>query len=406
MSAIQEPPVQETSATPGALNLAKVLKQMLDVSDKVSDLIFSPGRAPQIELVSKLQPVPVAGLEKLTPAQTYAIAKLIIGTHETSIEALEKYGSTDLSFGVPGLSRFRVNIFKQRGTYAIVMRVIPPRTPRFDDFDLPDQLREIVELKNGIVLVTGPTGSGKSSSLAAIIDLINETKFYHIVTIEDPIEFLHQHKNSTVHQRELHSDTPSFALALRAALRQAPKVILVGEMRDKETMEVALEAAETGHLVMSTLHTIDAAKTVERIIGVFPKNEEKIIRTRLAQSFRYIISQRLLPRADGTGRVAAMEILKATSRTKEYIERGETEGKSLMDAMAQGDMEGMQTFDGEIEKLVRAGVVTKADGLAYSSNQGNLLLKLGELSESGAARPKVEAKPEPKVDSILDMIER
>lgn len=405
MSETQEPSAQGT-ATPGSLNLAKVLKQMLDVSDKVSDLIFSPGRPPQVELVSKLQGVPIAGLEKLIPAQTYAIAKLIIGDHTPSLESLEKNGSTDLSFGVPGLGRFRVNIFKQRGTYAIVMRVIPPRTPRFEDFNLPDQLREIVELKNGIVLVTGPTGSGKSSSLAAVIDLINETKFYHIVTIEDPIEFLHQHKNCTVHQRELHTDTPNFALALRAALRQAPKVILVGEMRDRETMEVALEAAETGHLVLSTLHTIDAAKTVERIIGVFPKNEEKIIRTRLAQSFRYIISQRLLPRADGTGRVAAMEILKATSRTKEYIERGETEGKSLMDAMAQGDMEGMQTFDGEIEKLVRAGVVTKADGLAYSSNQGNLLLRLGELSESGAAKPTVVPKVEPKADSILDMIER
>jgi twitching motility protein PilT len=405
MSETQEPSAQETP-TPGSLNLAKVLKQMLDVSDKVSDLIFSPGRPPQVELVSKLQGVPIAGLEKLIPAQTYAIAKLIIGDHAPSLESLEKNGSADLSFGVPGLGRFRVNIFKQRGTYAIVMRVIPPRTPRFEDFNLPNQLREIVELKNGIVLVTGPTGSGKSSSLAAVIDLINETKFYHIVTIEDPIEFLHQHKNCTVHQRELHTDTPNFALALRAALRQAPKVILVGEMRDRETMEVALEAAETGHLVLSTLHTIDAAKTVERIIGVFPKNEEKIIRTRLAQSFRYIISQRLLPRADGTGRVAAMEILKATSRTKEYIERGETEGKSLMDAMAQGDMEGMQTFDGEIEKLVRAGVVTKADGLAYSSNQGNLLLRLGELSESGAAKPVVAPKVEPKVESILDMIER
>ena len=402
MSAIQEPPAQEAAATPGALNLAKVLQQMLEVSDKVSDLIFSPGRPPQVELVSKLQPVPVAGLEKLTPAQTYAIAKLIIGNHESSIESLEKYGSTDLSFGVPGLSRFRVNIFKQRGTYAIVMRVIPPRPPRFEDYDLPNQLREIVELKNGIVLVTGPTGSGKSSSLAAVIDLINDTKFYHVVTIEDPIEFLHAHKNSTIHQRELHSDTPNFALALRAALRQAPKVILVGEMRDRETMEVALEAAETGHLVLSTLHTIDAAKSVERIIGVFPKNEEKIIRTRLAQSFRYIISQRLLPRADGSGRVAAIEVLKATSRTKEYIERGETEGKSLLDAMEQGDMEGMQTFDGEIEKLVRAGVVTKADGLAYASNQGNLLLRLGEYSEAGAPKPK----PEPMSESILDMIER
>jgi twitching motility protein PilT len=406
MSAIQEPPAQEAAATPGSLNLAKVLQQMLDVSDKVSDLIFSPGRPPQVELVSKLQGVPIEGLEKLTPAQTYAIAKIIIGNHETSLESLEKFGSTDLSFGVPGMSRFRVNIFKQRGTYAIVMRVIPPRPPRFEDYDLPGELRKIVELKNGIVLVTGPTGSGKSSSLAAIIDLINETKFYHIVTIEDPIEFLHGHKNSTIHQRELHSDTPNFALALRAALRQAPKVILVGEMRDRETMEVALEAAETGHLVLSTLHTIDAAKTVERIIGVFPKNEEKIIRTRLSQSFRYIVSQRLLPRADGSGRVAAMEILKATSRTKEYIERGESEGKSLIDAMEQGDMEGMQTFDGEIEKLVRSGVVTKADGLAYASNQGNLLLRLGELSASGAAKPKAEPKPEPKVESILDMIER
>jgi twitching motility protein PilT len=405
MSAIQDMPTEATpTPTPAALNLAKVLRQMLEVSEKVSDLIFSPGRPPQVELVSKLQPVPVAGLEKLTPAQTYAIAKLIIGNHETSIESLEKYGSTDLSFGVPGLSRFRVNIFKQRGTYAIVMRVIPPRPPRFEDFDLPKQLLEIVELKTGLVLVTGPTGSGKSSSLAAVIDLINETKFYHIVTIEDPIEFLHAHKNSTIHQRELHSDTPSFALALRAALRQAPKVILVGEMRDRETMEVALEAAETGQLVLSTLHTIDAAKTVERIIGVFPKNEEKIIRTRLAQSFRYIISQRLLPRADGTGRVAAMEILKATSRTKEYIELGEAEGKSLMDAMEQGEAEGMQTFDGEIEKLVRSGVVTRADGLAYASNQGNLLLRLGEYSAGGAVKPK--PKPKPKSESILDMIER
>lgn len=406
MSAIQEPPGQETPATTGPLNLAKVLQQMLEVSDKVSDLIFSPGRPPQIELLSKLQPVPIAGLEKLTPAQTYAIAKLVIGNHESSLEALEKLGSADLSFGVPGLSRFRVNIFKQRGTYAIVMRVIPQRPPRFEDFNLPKQLREVVELKNGIVLVTGPTGSGKSSSLAAVIDLINETKFYHIVTIEDPIEFLHGHKNSTIHQRELHTDTPSFALALRAALRQAPKVILVGEMRDRETMEVALEAAETGHLVLSTLHTIDAAKTVERIIGVFPKNEERIIRTRLAASFRYIISQRLLPRADGTGRVAAMEILKATSRTREYIERGETEGKSLLDAMEQGDMEGMQTFDGEIERLVRSGLVTKEDGLAYASNQGNLLLRLGEYSAGGAPKPKPKPKPEPKDESILDMIER
>jgi len=270
--------------------------------------------------------------------------------------------------------------------------------------DLPPQLREIVALKNGIVLVTGPTGSGKSSTLAAVIDMINETKFYHIITIEDPIEFLHNHKNSTIHQRELHSDTPNFALALRAALRQAPKVILVGEMRDRETMEVALEAAETGHLVLSTLHTIDAAKTVERIIGVFPKNEEKIIRTRLAQSFRYIISQRLLPRADDNGRVAAIEILKSTSRTREYIERGESEGKSLHDAMEQGENEGMQTFDNTLERMVRSGLVTKEDALVYASNFGNLLLKLGEFGAGTPAKPT--PAPELKVGSMLDLIER
>jgi len=200
----------------------------------------------------------------------------------------------------------------------------------------------------------------------------------------------------------MHSDTPNFAVALRAALRQAPKVIFVGEMRDRETMEVAWEAAETGHLVLSTLHTIDAAKTVERIIGVFPKNEERSIRTRLSQTFRYIISQRLLPCADGTGRVAAFEILKATSRTREYVERGESEGKSLIDAMEQGATEGMQTFDGEIEKLVRSGVVTKEDGVAYASNLGNFLLRVGEFGKGSA--PKVE--PKPTDDSLIDLIER
>jgi len=384
------------------MNLAKVLQQMLAVSDKVSDLIFSPGRPPQIELVGKLQPVAIAGIEKLTPAHTFGIAKIMIGDNASATESLDKFGSADISFSVPGLCRFRVNIFKQRGTHAIVMRVIPQRPPRFEEFNLPEQLREIIDIKNGIVLVTGPTGSGKSSTLAAIIDLINESKFYHIVTIEDPIEFLHNHKNSTIHQRELHSDTPNFAIALRAALRQAPKVILVGEMRDRETMEVAMEAAETGHLVLSTLHTIDAPKTVERIIGVFPKNEEQIIRKRLAASFRYIISQRLLPRADGTGRLAAIEILKATSRTREYIERGEVEGKSLVDAMEQGEVEGMQTFDGVLEKMIRAGIVNKEDAMAYASNAGNLLLRLGEFG--GSEKP--EPKPKPESDSMLDMIER
>jgi twitching motility protein PilT len=389
---------------PPPLNFIAVLRQMLKASDKVSDLIFSPGRPPQVELAGKLQPVQVPGLDKLTPAHTAGIAKLIIGNHENAAESIEKNGSADLSFSAPGEARFRVNVFKQRGSHAIVMRVIPTKPPNFEDFDLPPQLKEIVDIKNGIVLVTGPTGSGKSSTLAAIIDLINETQYYHIVTIEDPIEFLHSHKNSTIHQRELHSDTPSFAIALRAALRQAPKVILVGEMRDRETVEVALEAAETGHLVLSTLHTIDASKTVDRIIGVFPKNEERVVRTRIAQSFRYIVSQRLIPRPDGKGRVAAIEILKSTMRTREYIEKGESEGKSLVDAMEQGDQDGMQTFDGVIEQMVRSGVLTREGAMPYATNANNLLLRLGDMG-GGPPIPKAPA-PSEEEGSMLDMIER
>jgi len=376
---------------------------MLRASDKVSDLIFSPGRPPQIELSGKLVPVRISGLEKLLPAHTAGIAKVIIGNQQAAAESLEKNGSADLSFSVPGEARFRVNIFKQRGSHAIVMRLIPMKPPQFKDYNLPQQLTEIADIKNGIVLVTGPTGSGKSSTLAAIIDHINEMHAYHIVTIEDPIEFLHNHKNSTIHQRELHSDTPSFSIALRAALRQAPKVILVGEMRDRETIEVALEAAETGHLVLSTLHTIDASKTVDRIIGVFPKNEERVIRTRIAQSFRFIISQRLIPRADGNGRIAAIEILKSTMRTRDYIEKGESEGKSLLDAMEQGDQEGMQTFDGVIETFLREGILTPEGALPYASNPNNLLLKITDLVGTPKQTRPTPAKDEP---SMLDMIER
>ena len=401
MSTPQAPFSAPPSAAAPPLNFLNVLQRMLSVSDKVSDLIFSPGRPPQVELLGELQPVAVPGLEKLLPAHTASIAKLVLGNHQTAAENLEKLGSADLSFSAPGFARFRVNVFMQRGSHAIVMRVIPPRPPQWSDFNLPEVLKEIAGLKNGLVLVTGPTGSGKSTTLAAVIDLINEAKAYHIVTIEDPIEFLHAHKKSTIHQRELHSDTPSFALALRAALRQAPKVILVGEMRDRETIEVALEASETGHLVLSTLHTIDAAKTVDRIIGVFPKNEEQAIRTRLAQSFRFIVSQRLLPRADRQGRVAAIEILKSTARTREYMEHGEREGRSLIDAMEQGDMDGMQTFDGVLEQYVREGTVKKEDAVSYASNPGNLMLRLSDLGATTAAQAM---KPNGN-SSMLDMLE-
>ena len=363
-----------------------LLLAMLGVSDKVSDLILSPGSLPMVELSGKLSPVKISGMGPLTPEDTRRIAFELIGDSKQATDSLQSQGSCDISYRVPGHCRFRVNIFQQRASHAIVMRVIPQTIPTLASLNLPPQLAEIADLKNGIVLVTGPTGSGKSSTLAAVLDRINETHSYHILTIEDPIEFMHRHKRSIVHQRELHSDTPSFALALRAALRQAPKVILVGEMRDKETIEIALEAAETGHLVMSTLHTIDASKTVERIIGAFPMSEQHMIRNRLAKSFRAIVSQRLIPKSDGKGRVAIVEILKSTLRTRDYVEKGEQEGKTLLEAMADGDTDGMQHFDGEIEKLVRAGVVEMNTGLAYATNPGNLALLMSDMKDAATTK--------------------
>jgi twitching motility protein PilT len=378
--------LQESAPAPPPhrkIHTAQLVTAMLKASPHVSDLIFSPGRAPQIEVSGQLVELKYKGLESLTSQDTSLIANDIMGKNETPIRKLEAEGSADLSYGLTGVARFRVNIFKQRGSCAIVMRVIPDKIPGFQELNLPAALREIVDLRNGIVLVTGPTGSGKSSTLAAILDKMNEEKSYHILTIEDPIEFLHRHKKATIHQRELHSDTPSFALALRAALRQAPKVILVGEMRDRETIEIALEASETGHLVMSTLHTIDASKTIERIVGVFPLADQQAIRTRLAKAFRFIVSQRLLPKKEGKGRIAAVEILKSTMRTREYVEKGESEGKTLLDAMRDGTTEGMQHFDGEIEKLIRAGIIEVGTGLSFSTNAGNLRLEIADFLEEG-----------------------
>ncbi len=384
-----------------------VLARMLAAGANVSDLIFSPGRPPQVELTGDLQGVPIAGLERLTAPNIKAMVDLMLLGNEQGAEVLDKKGSTDISYSVPGLCRFRVNIFMQRGSHAIVMRVIPTRPPNWEELNLPEGVVSAAGLKNGLVLVTGPTGSGKSTTLAAVIDLINSTKRYHVVTIEDPIEFIHEHKLGTIHQRELHSDTPDFASALRAALRQAPKVILVGEMRDRETIEVALEAAETGHLVLSTLHTIDAAKTIDRIIGVFPKVEEAAIRTRLAQSFRRIISQRLMPKIGG-GRVAAIEILASNSRTREYIEKGEKEGRSIVDAMNDGEMEGMQTFDRELEKLIRGGIVKKETALAYASNANNLALAISDLDappppETGETAPALAVA---ETELVIEGLER
>jgi twitching motility protein PilT len=378
-----------TAAAPAAaaFSTPELLVAMLKTSSKISDLFFSPGKPPLVEINGKL--TPAGSARALTSEDTRRIAADFMANNQHAMDNLKNLGSCDVSYSLPGSNRFRVNIFMQRGTCAVVMRVIPGKVPDFALLNLPSELEKIVGLRNGIVLVTGPTGSGKSSTLAAIIDKINKDQAYHVLTIEDPIEFLHPHKNCIVHQRELHSDTPSFALALRAALRQAPKVILVGEMRDKETIEIAMEAAETGHLVLSTLHTIDAAKTVERIVGAFPMAEQHTLRNRLAKSFRYIISQRLIPRKDATGRIAAIEILKSTLRTREYVEKGEGDGKTLLDAMRVGEQDGMQHFDGEIEKLIRAGMIDLETGLAYATNAGNLQLELADLA-SPQADPLLE----------------
>lgn len=390
-------------------DLAPIIERMLLVSDKISDLNFSVGQLPQVEINGKLTPVQPLGMQKLSPYQTEIIAMTLMHGNPDAAERLARTGTADLSYSLPSRARFRVNIFQQRGVYSIVMRVIPTDIPTVRSLALPSQLGDIAELRNGLVLVTGPTGSGKSSTQAAIIDIINEKKYYHIVTIEDPIEYLHLHKRSTINQREVGHDTRDFPSALRATLRQAPKVILIGEMRDFETTEIALEAAETGHLVLSTLHTIDASKTVDRIIGLYPKNEEQVIRTRLAQTFRYIISQRLIPRADGSGRVAAVEILRSSPRTREYIETGEQEGKSLLDAMRDGKLDGMQDFDTVIKGLIESKVVSLEDGLAFATNQNNLLLSLkGMTAAEDFIRREVDGMPSNAFSdsgSMLGMIE-
>ena len=356
-------------------NLDAILEAMLKVSDRVSDLNFSVGRQPQVEVDGQLVAVNFPGLPRLTPFQTEVIAMHMLRGDRELTRILLQNGSVDLSYSIPQKKRFRVNVFAQRGTYAIVLRAIPEAIPSLEGLKLPKELFNVSKLKNGIVLVTGPTGSGKSTTLAAIINQINQDFAYHIITIEDPVEYMHRHIKSTVNQREVGADTRTFALALRAALRQAPKVILIGEMRDVETIEIAMEAAETGHLVLSTLHTIDAAKTIDRIVGVFPKDQEPQIRSRFAQSFRYVISQRLLPKTGG-GRIALLEVLKSTMRTRDYIMKGETEGRSLSDAMHDGQVDGMQTFDDELEKLWNDGVITKDVALAYATNPTNLALRI------------------------------
>lgn len=356
----------------GAMTTHALLAAILRASDQVSDLIFSPGRLPQVEIHGQLIMVQGTGIRLFSADDTRRIASDLIGENKQAIGLLREQGFCDVSFGLPGVARFRVNVFIQRGSCAVVMRVISTAIPALASLGLPRQLAEVAHLREGIVLVTGPRGSGKSSTLAALLDGVNQEQVCHILTIEDSIEFLHNHKRATVHQRELHSDTPSIAIALRAALRQAPNVIMVGEMRDRETMEMVLEAAESGHLILTSLNTVSVAKTVERMVSAFAGVEQSSIRSRLARTFRYIVSQRLIPRKDGTGRIAIAEILKANPRTQSCIEVNDSSGDNLLQAMKDGGSAGMQHFDGELEKLVRAGVVDLDTAMMYANDPEKL----------------------------------
>jgi len=347
-----------------------ILGKMLDSNDNVSDLNITVGRPFQVENSGQLAAVELSPpFSELTPFQTEIFALNLINRDRRLTEMLLSQGSCDSSYELPGRARFRVNIFSQRGNYSIVLRQLATRIPTFEQMKLPDAFHKMAEEKNGIILVTGATGSGKSTSLAALLDDINERKSVHIITLEDPVEFSHPHKKATFNQREMGNDFDTFASGLRAALRQAPKIILVGEMRDRETVEIALSAAETGHLVLSTLHTVDAGQTINRILGMFSSEEETQIRIRLADTVRWIACQRLLPK-EGGGRVAAFEIMGSNLRVKDTILNGESEGKTYYEIIQAGKAFGMVTFDDYIIELFSRGEVSEETAKAYASNKG------------------------------------
>jgi twitching motility protein PilT len=350
-------------------DIDNILRRMLESHDNVSDLNFTVAKPPQVDVVGELTPVVLdPHLEKLTPFQTETLALHLMQRDRRLSQQLISQGSCDCSYALIGEARFRVNVFQQRNSYSIVLRKLSAQIRTIDDLKLPPVFHHMAQEKNGLILVTGATGSGKSTTLASLIDEMNQTKAIHIVTLEDPIEFVHRHKNATVNQRELGSDFDTFGNGLRAALRQAPKVILVGEMRDRETVEIALSAAETGHLVLSTLHTIDAGQTINRILGMFDKDEEKLVRIRLADTLRWIVSQRLLAGVSG-GRVAALEIMGMNLRVKDSVLNGESEGKTFYEIIEAAEAFGMQTFDRSIIRLFQDGLIAEDTALAYASHK-------------------------------------
>ncbi len=347
-----------------------ILVKMLDYHREVSDLNFTVGKPMQVESAGELIPVDFKpNFKALTPFQTEVIAMNLINQDRRLTKALLTAGSCDMSYGLPGKARFRVNIFSQGANISIVLRKLESKIPTIEERELPKTMFQISKEINGIAFVTGATGSGKTTTLAAILDEINETKSVHIITLEDPVEYQHPHKKSTFNQRELGMDFDTYAHGLRAALRQAPKVILVGEMRDRETIEIGLRAAETGHLVFTTLHTVDAGSTVNRILGMFSTEDAEQIRIRLADTMRWIVSQRLLPKVGG-GRVATFEILGSNLRVKDLILHGESEGKTFYEIMEASNAFGMITFDQHIIGLFEQGLIAQETALGYCSHKG------------------------------------
>jgi twitching motility protein PilT len=347
----------------------QIVSTMLSTHEGGSDLLFVVGRPPQVEEFGKLKPVEIDGMwPSLLPQHVEAIAQKLMNGNERLISDYKVSGSCDTSYMVPDLARFRVNIFRNNGNYAIVMRKLSTKIPSVESLGLPDIFKEMIKEKNGLVFVTGATGSGKTTTLAAMLNEINETSEYHMVTLEDPIEFLHPHKKATFSQREFGKDFSSFEVGLRAALRQAPKVILVGEIRDRDTMEIALTAAETGHVVYSTLHTISAAQTVNRVIGMFSVEEQEQIRQRLADTLRYVVSQRLAPKIGG-GRVMVSEIMGSSLRTREAILLGESELRNFHEIIEAGSQGGWHSFEQELTRLFVEEKITEETAMLYGVNK-------------------------------------
>ncbi|MBC8393214.1 MAG: PilT/PilU family type 4a pilus ATPase [Deltaproteobacteria bacterium] len=347
-----------------------ILTRMLDSFGNVSDLNITVGKPFQVESSGQLTGIDIdPPFPEITPFQAEIFSLNLVNQDRRLTETLLIEGSCDSSYDLPGKARFRVNIFSQRSNYSVVLRKLETKIPTLDEMNLPEAFYKMSQEKNGIIFVTGATGSGKSTSLAAVLNEINETKSVHVVTLEDPVEFQHPHKKATFNQREMGNDFDTFASGLRAALRQAPKVILVGEMRDRETVEIGISAAETGHLVVSTLHTVDAGQTINRILGMFNTEEENQVRIRLADTVRWIVCQRLLPK-EGGGRVAAFEIMGSNLRIKDTILHGESDGKTFYEIIQAGKAFHMTTFDDYIIELYAKGLISEETAMAYASQKG------------------------------------